>query len=338
MIKKTLIAIIAIFTILLNITTADARALDYYSPANIYAFVEKNGYEFVELDFEDRHTFYEKDYKIDGKKIKATSLEGELRGLAHAYNNITKASASNDFKKAIKKDIYALEHMYNDFYDYTTNKEAFIESFVIYCFNEEALKKECPNLWKFLVVNVMAIFDDVTYDSWYWSYVNKAYELGLMTGATETLFKPNSKMNRAMVATVLHRMEGSVEMEYFPFFSDLKNNQYYTEAVIWCYSTGVVKGYNDHTFRPNRNITREEMVTMIYNFAKFKDLDVSKGKSIANFKDDNKVSDYAKKPMKWGYKNGIITGKDNGTRLDPKGTATRAECAKMLVQAYKLIY
>ncbi len=181
-------------------------------------------------------------------------------------------------------------------------------------------------------------FSDVSFDTWYRQYVQDAYDLGLMTGATDTLFKPHSSMNRAMVAVVFYRMEGSKKTSYKPLFSDVKNNEYYSQAITWAKENGVINGYTNGTFKPLRNVSREEMATMIYNFARYKGLNVSSSKDISGYKDYAKITPYAISPLKWTIEKGIISGKDNGTRLDPLKTASRAECAKMLVEAHKIIY
>ncbi len=181
-------------------------------------------------------------------------------------------------------------------------------------------------------------FADVSDKQWYYGVINEAYQLGLMTGATETLFKPNANMNRAMVAIVFHRMEGSKKVEYSKVFPDVANKQYYTTSVLWAKQTGVINGYKDGTFKPTRNVSREEMATMIYNFARYKGLDMSASKDITYFDDYNKITPYARVTLQWAVEKGLMSGKLNGTKLDPLGTATRAECSKMLVQAYKVIY
>ncbi len=181
-------------------------------------------------------------------------------------------------------------------------------------------------------------FTDVSDKQWYYGVISEAYQLGLMSGATETLFKPNANMNRGMVAIVFHRMEGSKQVEYSSIFPDVANKQYYTTSVLWAKQTGVINGYTNGTFKPLRNVTREEMATMIYNFARYKGLDMSASKDITYFDDYNKITPYARVTLQWAVEKGLMSGKDNGTRLDPLGTATRAECSKMLVQAYKVIY
>ena len=181
-------------------------------------------------------------------------------------------------------------------------------------------------------------FYDVNPNEWYRKTIESVYNLGLMTGAKEYMFKPNSNMTRAMVASVFHRMEGSKPTAYEPLFSDVKNGKYYSSTVTWAKKNGVINGYNDGTFKPEKNVTREEMATMIYNFAKYKGKYKTPTTAITQFKDHTSVSPYAKEAIKWAVQNGLISGKDNGTRLDPKGTATRAECAKMLLKSYQLIY
>ncbi len=181
-------------------------------------------------------------------------------------------------------------------------------------------------------------FTDVSDKQWYYGVINEAYQLGLMSGATETLFKPNANMNRGMVAIVFHRMEGSKKVEYSSIFPDVANKQYYTTSVLWAKQTGVINGYKDGTFKPLRNVTREEMATMIYNFARYKGLDMSASKDITYFSDYAKITPYARVTLQWAVEKGLMSGKLNGTKLDPLGTATRAECSKMLVQAYKVIY
>ena len=181
-------------------------------------------------------------------------------------------------------------------------------------------------------------FEDVFKGQWYYEYVDQAYQLGLMTGATETLFKPTVSMNRGMVAIVLHRMEGAEEVAYAPIFPDVYDKQYFTTAVMWAKQTGIITGYNNGTFMPLKNVTREEMATMIQRFAKYKVLYVSSSKDITYFQDYADISTYAKAPIQWCVENGVLSGKFEGTKVDPLGTASRAECAKMLVQAYKVIY
>lgn len=332
--KKLLIMIIAAVMFAANINNVSAK-INYYEPTHVVKMLQSKGYTFNTPDFGG---FAEYSYKLEGKNVTYTDVSGYLRGVAHAYDIVTKTSETSEYFKAFEKDFDNLAYYLFEYgSEFSDPQTAFIEAFMMYCLYEDEFEKECSSLHDYIKNNVMKFkFDDVSEAAWYRSCVEDVYYLGLMTGVSNTLFKPNATMNRGMVATVLHRMSGSVEMDYFPFFSDLSNNQYYTVPVIWCYSTGIIHGYSDNTFKPLKSVTREEMVTMLYNFAKYKNVDVRGNNGVTEgFKDYNQVSQYAKTAMNWAVTNGIITGKDNGTRLDPKGTATRAECAKMLVKLHE---
>lgn len=333
--NKLLTVILTAMLVMSNIVTVEAREI-YYEPTHIVKWLESKGCTFSTPPCWEGFADY--NYKVEGKDVKYTNTLGYLRGIAYMYDTLTHVSDDKEFVRVAYKDFDDLVMTFE--IDVANRQEFFIEAFMLYCTEEEEFKKVCNDLYDYIKNNVMAfVFTDVSENSWYRPYVEDVYYLGLMTGATDTLFKPNSYMTRGMIATVLHRMEGSTYMDYFPFFADLENNKYYTQAVVWCYSTGIIKGYNDCTFRPDRKVTREEMVTMLYNFARYKNVDVRGNcEVIARFKDYEQVSAYAKEPMEWAVQNGIISGKDNGTRIDPKGNTTRAECSKMLAQIYRVIY
>ena len=334
--KKLLMILLVAVMITTNTQKVDAKTF-YYEPTHIVKELESKGYTFNIPSFENNNVFYEKGYKQIGKKFEYHNTLGYLRSIANAYDLDKNVSESKEFFNVADKDFESLCMEFE--VDFGNLQEMFIESFMLYCINEDEFKAVCPNLHSYIKNTVMPfVFTDVTEKAWYRPCVEEAYYLGLMTGATETLFKPNSNMTRGMVATVLHRIERSEHMEYFPFFSDLENNQYYTEAVIWCYSTGIIKGYGDCTFRPNKNITREEMAIMLCNFAKYKGAYKQAAASLTSFKDYKDVSSYATESMKWAVENCLISGKDNGTRLDPNGATTRAEASKMLCNLYYLIY
>ena len=188
-----------------------------------------------------------------------------------------------------------------------------------------------------ITVSKEFLFTDVSDKQWYYDYINESYQLGLMTGATDTLFKPTANMNRGMAAIVFHRMEGAKPVAYSKVFPDVADNQYYTTSVLWAKQTGFITGYNNGTFMPLKEVTREEMATMIQRFAKYKGLDVTSSKDITYFKDYANISTYAKQPIQWCVENGVLSGKFEGTKVDPQGQATRAEACKMLLNAYKLI-
>lgn len=170
--------------------------------------------------------------------------------------------------------------------------------------------------------------------SWQYDNVKYVYDKGIMNGISGTTwFQPNNPLTRAMFATVLYRMAGSPNVNFGDRFSDVAAGQYYSDAVIWANDKGIVSGYTDGSYGVNKNITREQIAKMLFEYAKSNKYDVSMKKSLSSFTDENEVSNWATEYMEWATAVGLITGKPNGDgtyRLDPKGEATRAECAKML--------
>ena len=172
-------------------------------------------------------------------------------------------------------------------------------------------------------------FIDVNIDDWF--YVNVMYVSGngLFTGTSETTFSPNSPMTRAMLVTVLHRLEGKPVSAVAKQFADVNDGEWYTEAVKWSSEKDIVKGITETEFRPQNNITREQLAVMLYRYAKAKGLDIEVKGNIKTFKDKEDISSWAEEALKWAAGNGLITGKENNL-LDPVGNATRAEVATIL--------
>ena len=180
-------------------------------------------------------------------------------------------------------------------------------------------------------------FTDVKKTAWYYNTVKEVYELGLVKGLNSTTFAPGETMTRGMVATVLHRMAGGPKITYEALFPDVPSGKYYSVAVTWAAKNKVVSGYaSDKKFRPGTNVTREQLATMLYNYAHMRGLDISARADLTVYKDGKQVSSYAQKPMSWAVANGILSGTKEG-ELKAKNDATRAEAAKMLLELYKLI-
>ena len=179
-------------------------------------------------------------------------------------------------------------------------------------------------------------FTDVSSKVWYYNTVKETYKLGLMTGTTSTTFSPDSSMSRGMVATVLYRMASAPNVTYKSIFKDVNKSDYYAQAVTWAYNNKIISGYSNNKFGPNDNVTREQIAVMLCNYARFKNQKVNITKDLSKFKDYKNITSYATPSMMWVVKNGIMSGTEDG-RLNPISNATRAECAKMLLQTYKLI-
>ena len=124
-------------------------------------------------------------------------------------------------------------------------------------------------------------------------------------------------------------------MPYYDIFPDVPDGQWYTEAVLFSYTLGVINGYsNTGYFGPGDTINREQMATMMYRLAESVDWDVSAKEDLSGFVDGNQVNGFAQEAMSWAVARGIITGKDNGVRLDPQGNASRAETAVILTRFF----
>ena len=173
-------------------------------------------------------------------------------------------------------------------------------------------------------------FKDVSEDVWYYNSVKYCYENGIIMGTTDTTFSPNTNVTRGNLVTILWRMEGSPKVSGNISFPDVKTSDYYYEAVKWAEKTGVVHGYDTGKFGPNNYISREQLATILNNYAKYKKKDTSKKADLSTFTDNKKISSYAKEGVAWAVGNKVMSGKNEGTRVDPQGKATRAEAAAMI--------
>ena len=138
-------------------------------------------------------------------------------------------------------------------------------------------------------------------------------------------------MNRAMLVTVLHRLENTPSGASSRNFPDVEQGNYYTDAVRWAAENGIVTGYEDGTFAPNRSITRQEMAVILCRYMAKQGYDVSGRADFSRFSDGGSVPAWASDALSWAVSAGILTGTGDG-RLDPTGTATRSQVAAMLMR------
>ena len=172
-------------------------------------------------------------------------------------------------------------------------------------------------------------FTDVKGSAWYYDAVKFVYDNGFMDGVGDNKFNPNGTLTRAMIAQVLYNLEGETS-SYPTVFDDVAKSAWYADAVNWAAASGIVEGKGNNKFDPNAAITRQEMAAILYRYSELKGYDVSDVDSLAAFTDANKVADWAKEAMGWAVENYVINGKGAG-KLDPTGTATRAEVAQVLM-------
>lgn len=172
-------------------------------------------------------------------------------------------------------------------------------------------------------------FTDVKSGNWFYDAVKYAYEQGLMTGTSATTFAPNGTMNRAMIVTVLYRLENSPAVTGASKFTDVPAGQWYSDAVAWAAANKIVNGYDETTFGPMNAVTREQMAAILFRYEQVKGLEnVTPEENLNRFPDQNKISAYAIPALQWAVGQKIINGNADGT-LDPTGTATRAQVAQI---------
>ena len=173
-------------------------------------------------------------------------------------------------------------------------------------------------------------FTDVYDRDWFYSDVDYVAQNGLMRGTSADKFSPYSTTTRAMIVTVLYRMEGEPDAGENSFI-DVPDGEYYTDAVAWASENGIVNGYGQGRFGPNDSITREQLAAILYRYSVYKGYDVSVGEdtNILSFDDIADLSDYAFTSMQWACGAGLIGSMGDG-RLAPKGNATRCQIAAVL--------
>ena len=180
------------------------------------------------------------------------------------------------------------------------------------------------------------VFKDVLPNKWYTEAINYVYTFELMNGMTDDTFAPGADMSRAMLVTVLWRSEGSPAPEGSTPFTDLKA-KWYKQAVAWAYENNIVKGMTETSFAPDASVTREQIATIFHRFASFKGYDVEGQGDISRYPDAPKIGKYARNAMLWAVGEGLISGTkiDGKDYLDPKGNATRAQVATILMRYLK---
>lgn len=172
-------------------------------------------------------------------------------------------------------------------------------------------------------------FTDVKSGNWFYDAVKYAYAQGLMTGTSATTFAPNGTMNRAMIVTVLYRLEKSPAVTGASKFTDVPAGQWYSDAVAWAAANKIVNGYDETTFGPMNAVTREQIAAILFRYEQVKGLEnVTLEENLNRFPDQNKISAYAIPALQWAVGQKIINGNADGT-LDPTGTATRAQVAQI---------
>ena len=171
-------------------------------------------------------------------------------------------------------------------------------------------------------------FTDVSTSDWFYDDVAFVYENGLFSGTDSRSFSPNASMTRAMLVTVLYRLEGESTVTGRSSFTDVRSGAYYEKAVIWAAANGIVTGTDSTSFSPDAKVTREQLAAILYRYAQYRKLDTDASAKLNSFTDADSVSAYASEALGWAVSEGLINGASG--KLMPKGDATRAQVAAIL--------
>lgn len=176
-------------------------------------------------------------------------------------------------------------------------------------------------------------FDDVPEDEWFYDGVRYVSEHGIMTGTCDLTFSPDLNTTRGMIVTILYKIESRPEVDG-PQFSDVKPSRYYASPILWAKKHGIVSGYPDGTFRPEQDISRQQLATILFQYANYKELNTSNVGDLSSYADTSAISRYAMEPLQWMVGNGLLSGMP-GKKITPGGKATRAQLAVILMQFCK---
>ena len=175
-------------------------------------------------------------------------------------------------------------------------------------------------------------YTDLNPNAWYRQYADYVIEQGLMKGTSSTTFSPNEPLTRAMLVTILYRLEDMPSVTAGDRFSDVADATWYTDAVRWAADIGIVEGYGNGRFGPANPITRQELAVILWRYARYKGYDVgAAGAVLPDFADRGEIASWAGEAISWAYSRGIIIGKLDNV-LDPRGGTTRIEAATMVTR------
>jgi hypothetical protein len=248
---------------------------------------------------------------IDGEPISLYAKEACLIGLVAQLQDAYDAAV--EYHKAMIEALAEAEAEYEYYHGYKPGEPTPEQK------DEEAKEKAAQ-------AAIIAKFSDVNEGDWFVPYVTHVYNKGIMTGMSESFFGVYNTLQRQDFTVMLWRMAGKPVVNTTTNFKDVEKGSYYEAAINWAYSQGIVRGYTDTEFGVGKNITREDFTVMLYRYNKYPTVKAS----IEGFKDASKVSGYAADAVQWAVAVGAITGKDNGTVIDPQAPIARCEAAKII--------
>ena len=346
------------------------------APLSRYFYAYKDG-EFINIvDAYDQNLFNKnmideiaKIFPDDKNRVQKVDFANSIEGMQEAYYQkaLLQNSELNRHHVSIKKYIgtsngYIIALFNNDL----TNDDGVIHNYVLGNYQLALTKDEMDNLYVYkdgelikvndayhndllgdetieFIVDALPgsdkIFVDLNESHWGYQVALKAYEYGLIVGYNDHQFKGDENLSRGMVATILYRMAKQPVVTYSPTFKDVASGLWYTRAIIWASDNDIVHGHPNGIFKPDDEIIRQDLAVMLYNYACQTNLIQDNAITLAEFKDQDDVDDYARKAITWCVDQNLMSGSHqaNGKYLYPKQVASRYECAKMIVRLYELM-
>lgn len=334
-----------------SLTAKKVGRLDAGTVFSVSESVEADGYLWGKVDSSSGWcAISEKDW-VESFSVAATSYVIDANGLicksesGTAY--YTKRYAGIRYPEGIEDaSTFGLEKQGSLFMGWATDPQA---TTVIDPKQEFLPESLCPDLaegdqsitlyaiWKDAGSGVP--FLDVATDKWYYEGVEYTYQKEWMNGMTETAFVPDGQTTRAMLVTVLYRIEGSPAPAAESEFSDVAAGKWYTDAITWAAENNIVNGMGDGLFAPDDAITRAQMAAIFFRYAQYKQKDEGTRAPLESFADHADLPAWAADGMQWAVSKGIINGVQENTALllQPNGNATRAQIATVLMRYDKEI-
>ena len=294
-----------------NITNWVYSNMEYYSYGNATADAEEICNTFINLRGNDNAYTMLENYMLYLCKIPTATVEG--------LNSRIWSAAYMD-GKWVYIDAVNGKYDVRDLKTYSIN----------YAYDGKLYIIEDPSQGAKALKEIKEIpFVDVEINDWEYTAVRYMWQNEYISGVTSAFFAPNENVTRAMLVTILHNIEGKPYVAGKSKFSDVQNtNEWYYMAVKWAEKNNIVSGYSTGAFGPNDNITREQLAVILNQYCKYKGKYKAVKADYSKFTDSDKISEFAKWGMNWAVGSGVINGSKG--KLNPLGTATRAEVASMI--------
>ena len=270
--------------------------------------------------------------------VKASSLKYNKNGQKVTLS-WTKGENAENYKIFIRYKKSGEYAPYNTVINYTKTSYSVnlpAGEYEVYIEGQNLISEKASNTIRFTISN-NAIFTDVKTTDWFYTDLKYCYDKGIITGTDKNTFDPNAKFTKAMLVTILWRMEGKPKAKYTTNFVDCPKGYWCYDAAQWSISSGVAYKLDATHFNPNKVLERNQFIECLRNYARLKGKNTSARADLTKFKDYNKQPEYSKASMSWAVAKGIMVGGNNGTMLYPLNTTTKAEAVAFIARYCRII-